>query len=25
MIVRKWPALLTYNGDEPSLAGVTAD
>jgi len=25
MIVRKWPALLTYNGDEPILAGATAD
>lgn len=25
MIVRKWPALLTYNGDEPSLAGTPAD
>jgi len=25
LIVRKWPALLTYNGDEPSLAGATAD
>ncbi|NTU55466.1 MAG: MFS transporter, partial [Anaerolineales bacterium] len=25
LIVRKWPALLTFNGDEPSLAGATAD
>jgi len=25
LIVRKWPALLTYNGDEPSFAGATAD
>lgn len=25
LIVRKWPALLTYNGDEPVLAGATAD
>lgn len=25
LIVRKWPALLTYNGDEPALAGATAD
>lgn len=25
LIVRKWPALLNYNGDEPSLAGATAD
>ena len=25
LIVRKWPTLLTYNGDEPSLAGATAD
>jgi MFS family permease len=25
LIVRKWPALLSYNGDEPSLAGATAD
>lgn len=25
LILRKWPALLSYNGDEPSLAGVTAD
>lgn len=25
LIVRKWPALLAYNGDEPSLAGATAD
>jgi len=25
MIVRKWPALLTYNGDEPSIAGATTD
>lgn len=25
LIVRKWPALLTYNGDEPSIAGATAD
>jgi len=25
LIVRRWPALLTYNGDEPSLAGATAD
>jgi MFS family permease len=25
LIVRKWPALLTYNGDEPVIAGATAD
>jgi len=25
MIVRKWPVLLSYSGDEPSLAGATAD
>jgi len=25
LILRKWPALLTYNGDEPSLAGAMAD
>jgi len=25
LILRRWPALLTYNGDEPSLAGATAD
>lgn len=25
LIVRKWPALLTFNGDEPSLAGAMAD
>jgi len=25
LIVQRWPALLTYNGDEPSLAGATAD
>ena len=25
MIVRKWPMLLSYSGDEPSLAGATAD
>jgi MFS family permease len=25
LIVRKWPALLNYNGTEPSLAGATAD
>lgn len=25
LIVRKWPALLNYNGDEPALAGATAD
>ena len=25
LIVRKWPTLLNYNGDEPSLAGATAD
>lgn len=25
LIVRKWPVLLTYNGDEPTLAGATAD
>jgi len=25
LIVRRWPALLIYNGDEPSLAGATAD
>ncbi|NWG35288.1 MAG: MFS transporter [Chloroflexi bacterium] len=25
LIVRKWPALLIYNGEEPILAGATAD
>ena len=25
LIVRKWPALQTYNGDEPSLAGAVTD
>jgi MFS family permease len=25
MIVRKWPALLAYNGDEPALSGALAD
>jgi MFS family permease len=25
LIVRRWPALLIYNGDEPALAGATAD
>lgn len=25
LIVRKWPQLLAYNGDEPILAGATAD
>ena len=25
LIVRKWPGLLAYNGDEPTLAGATAD
>jgi len=25
VIVRKWPMLLSYNGDEPTLAGATAD
>jgi MFS family permease len=25
LIVRKWPALLAYSGDEPALAGATAD
>ena len=25
LIVRKWPALLHYNGDESTLAGETAD
>jgi len=25
LIVRKWPGLLHYNGDEPTLAGETAD
>lgn len=25
LIVRRWPALLHYNGDEPTLAGETAD
>ena len=25
LIVRRWPALLSYNGDEPSVAGATAD
>ena len=25
LVVRKWPALLTYNGDEPIVAGATAD
>jgi hypothetical protein len=24
-IVRRWPSLLQYNGDEPVLAGATAD
>jgi hypothetical protein len=25
MIVRRWPALLAYNGDEPALSGAPAD
>jgi len=25
LIVRKWPALLHFNGDEPTFAGETAD
>jgi MFS family permease len=25
LIARKWPQLLAYNGDEPVLAGATAD
>jgi MFS family permease len=25
LIIRKWPQLATYNGDEPMLAGATAD
>jgi len=25
LILRKWPQLLTYNGDEPILAGVASD
>lgn len=25
LIVRKWPALLTFNGDEPVVAGAPAD
>jgi hypothetical protein len=25
LIVGKWPQLLSYNGDEPSAAGVTTD
>lgn len=25
LIVRKWPALLAYNGDEPALSGMSAD
>jgi MFS family permease len=25
LILRKWPALLTYNGDEPVVAGAPAD
>ncbi|MCK4900420.1 MAG: hypothetical protein KAS38_16685 [Anaerolineales bacterium] len=24
-IARRWPQLRTYNGDEPILAGATAD
>jgi hypothetical protein len=24
-IVRRWPGLLHYNGDEPVMAGATAD
>ena len=24
-IARRWPQLRTYNGDEPVLAGATAD
>jgi hypothetical protein len=24
-IIWKWPHLMKYNGDEPSLAGATAD
>jgi MFS family permease len=25
LIIRKWPQLMKYNGDEPTLAGATAD
>jgi MFS family permease len=25
LIVKKWPQLTSYNGDEPTLAGATAD
>jgi hypothetical protein len=25
MILRKWPVLLKYDGDEQALAGATAD
>ncbi len=25
LIVRKWPQLISYNGDEPSVSGATAD
>lgn len=25
LIIRKWPHLIKYNGDEPTLAGSTAD
>jgi len=25
LIIRKWPQLINYNGDEPMLAGMTAD
>ncbi len=25
LIVWKWPQLIKYNGDEPTLAGVLAD
>jgi MFS family permease len=25
LIVARWPQLISYNGDEPSLAGVPAD
>jgi hypothetical protein len=25
LIIRKWPQLTTYNGDEPMLAGSPAD
>ena len=25
LIIRKWPQVINYNGDEPMLAGMTAD